>query len=479
MDAEWKQCHKEHTVADWTAESAARNRKGKQHATGNRTDDHVSGNETGRSPRVNMKGARVFAWTAFLLLDSIYLIDCIQRTAIPGAIFNNLQGDFLMTASQITRTSSIYTFLYGTGQILTGCAVDRFGGKKMGILGGFLVSCGLLLLCFSRDPGQLYLSRVLAAFGSCFMYVSVIKIAHILFPPKHFGVLVGLSSAVGFLGGVLGTMPIRLCISRTTGMTWFGWRFSFFILGSLTLLISVGSIYLLRILKERPKRATLITWRTVRALFNRKSRFCFITCNFWGYPVFFMMQAVIGQKFMQDHFNLTPDHAAFFTLTLSIGSIVFSLLGVPLVRLFHGQRRKVLLFCASSQIFTVLLMFAAVRYNLPIAFFYFAFFLLAISQADTSAKGYLTLELLDTRTIAFNEAIRNCFPFLGATFASYVCGRILDHFVADTGSSVTAFLSQGYLWILVFALVLSILHVIVLLGIPETNGKRYSPRRAN
>lgn len=429
-------------------------------------------------PRLNMKGARLFAWTALLLLDALYLVSCIQRTAIPGAVFNNLQGDFQMTASQVTWSSSVYTLVYGAAQLLTGGATDRYGGKRMGILGGVLIAAGLLALCFARSPDQLYLSRVLAAFGSSFMYVSIVKIAHLLFPPRQFGALIGLSTAIGFLGAVLGTMPIRLCISWTTGTTWLDWRFSFFVLGALCLLICLCSHFLLRALKEHPRPTSRITWSTVRHLFDRRGRFCFITCNFWGYPVFFMMQAVIGQKFMQDHFALAPDQAALFTLLLSIGSIVFCLLGLPAIRLFHGSRRSVLLFSGFSQIVAVAILFASVWRNLPIAFFGLSFFLLAASQIASTARGYLTLDLMDTHTIAFTEAVRNCFPFLGATFASSACGLILDRFVAAAamgtdGETITTYREEGYLWILVFAFVLSLVNQIWMLGIPETNGRRY------
>lgn len=437
------------------------------------------GDEPSVPPRLNMKGVRAFAWTAFWLLNAIYITACIQRTAIPGAVFNNLQGDFGLDASQVTWVSSIYTYIYGSAKILTGIAVDRFGGKKMGLTGGFFIAAGLLLLCFAKTPEQLYLSRGLTAFGNSFMYISIVKICHLLFSPREYGGMISLSIAIGFLGTVLGTLPIRLCISWTTGAGRFGWRASFLVLGLLCLALSVCSTFLLRVLKERPRKSSVVTWRTVRNLFNRRGRFCYTTGVFWGYPVYFMMQSVIGQKFMQDHFGLSPDRAAVFTLILTLMSVVLCLAGVPVARRFPGNRRKpIVLLSAFALTISVAMMLAGVRYHLPAYVFYAAFAVIALDQFATAAMGFLMIEIQDPRTIAFGAAVRNCLPYVGAGAASCVSGLILNRFVKETttdalGRSVDTYLDAGYEWVLVFAFVLSVLNLIVTFGIPETYGKRY------
>ena len=431
------------------------------------------------APRLNIKGVRVFAWMVFLLLNAIYITACIQRTAVPGAVFNNLQADFNLTASQVTWVSSIYTYIYGSAQILTGIAVDRFGGKKMGLLGGFFIAAGLLLLCFAKTPGQLYLSRGLTAFGNSFMYISIVKISHLLFSPKQYGGMISLSIAIGFLGTVLGTLPIRLCISMTTGVGWLGWRTSFMVLGIICLAISVCSTFILRALKERPKKSSVVTWKTVCNLFNRRGRFCYTTGIFWGYPVYFLMQSVIGQKFMQDHLGLTPDRAAVFTLILTLMSVVLCLVGVPIARRFPGNRRKPIVWLSAFALtVSVVMMFAGVYYHLSAWVFYVAFAILAMDQFATAAMGFLMIEIQDPRTIAFGAAVRNCLPYVGAGAASCVSGLILNHFVKatvmdDQGQAVVTYLDEGYIWVLVFAFVLSILNLIVTAGIPETYGKRY------
>ena len=43
----------------------------------------------------------------------------------------------------------------------------------------------------------------------------------------------------------------------------------------------------------------------------------------------------------------------------------------------------------------------------------------------------------------------------------------------EEGQAVVTYLDEGYIWVLVFAFVLSILNLIVTAGIPETYGKRY------
>ena len=46
----------------------------------------------GDPPPVNMRGVRILAWTAYTLLNVLYIMACLQRTAIPGAIFDDMHA---------------------------------------------------------------------------------------------------------------------------------------------------------------------------------------------------------------------------------------------------------------------------------------------------------------------------------------------------------------------------------------------------
>ena len=104
--------------------------------------------ESANTPVLNLRGFRILAWASFILLDILYLLACLQRTAIPGAVFDNIQGDLNLIGSQMTRLGVMYVYCYSVSQIFAGMLVDRYGGKKMGVLGGLFMGVGLFL--FSR-----------------------------------------------------------------------------------------------------------------------------------------------------------------------------------------------------------------------------------------------------------------------------------------------------------------------------------------
>ena len=193
----------------------------------------------------------------------------MQRTAIPGAIFDNLQGDLGLLASQVTGLGSAYVYCYAGSQIFAGMLVDRYGGKNMGILGGLLLGAGLALFSIARSPAMLYLSRATTAFGQAFIYLCVVKIAHLLFPPRQFGALIGISMAIGFAGGILGTLPAQY-IAQVAG-----WRPLFMSVGAACVISVIAMLFALGPLHERRRKSGAVTWRTLANLFNDKGRFCF------------------------------------------------------------------------------------------------------------------------------------------------------------------------------------------------------------
>ena len=51
-----------------------------------------------------------------LAIAGLYFFSYFQRVAVPGSIFNDIQSEFLMTASEVTKLSAIYLFLYAAIQ---------------------------------------------------------------------------------------------------------------------------------------------------------------------------------------------------------------------------------------------------------------------------------------------------------------------------------------------------------------------------
>lgn len=420
---------------------------------------------------LDMRGARVFALLAYSLLNVLYLVSALQRTAIPGTFFNELQGELGLLASQVTWSGALYSYCYAAFQIVAGMLVDRYGGKNTAVAGGVFLGAGLVLFASAHTAGQLYFARVVAALGQAFFYLCVIKISHLLFPPRQFGTLVAVSIAIGFVGGIAGTMPARWLSDIM------GWRRLFLVFGILTLVVSVFTVFALRRLRERPRKSGRVTWRTFLNLFNERGCFCFIVFNFFSYPAYFLLQAVLGQKFIQDMFGCSAAMAANFTMALTICSVVGCVLSAPLMRFLGDRRRPLVVFSCIVPVVVSLAMIAGIRFSAPGAWFLVCYMSMAFVQLNTTATSSLLPELTDSATVAFAAAIRNSFPFLGGGLVSAICGRILDASAPTVGASgALVYPPEAYMRLLLVMLGFALVGFLLSLGIPETRGRAYAGR---
>lgn len=417
--------------------------------------------------RLDMRGARVFALVAYSLLNVLYLLACMQRTAIPGTFFNDLQGDLGLLASQVTWSGALYSYCYASFQIFAGMLIDRYGGKNTAIAGGVLLGAGLVLFASARTAGQLYLARAVAALGQAFFYLCVVKISHLLFPPRQFGALVAVSMAIGFAGGIAGTLPAQRLSSLT------GWRALFIAVGVLSLMASAGMALALRKLHERPRKSGMVTWRTFANLFNERGRFCFIVFNLFSYPAYFVLQAVLGQKFIEDTLGMATSSAAKFTMMLTVGSAISCIVSAPLMRRIGDRRKPFVVFSCAVPAAVSLAMIAGVRFSAPAAWFLACYLAMSFVQLNSAATSALLTELTDSSTVAFAAAVRNFFPYLGGGLVSAACGRILDaHAPAGVASGAIVYPPEAYVRLLLVMFAFAAVGFAMSLGIPETCGRK-------
>ncbi len=423
-------------------------------------------------PFIDFRGIRILAWAAYALLNLLYLLACMQRTAIPGAIFDNLQGDLGLLGSQVTGLGSVYVYCYASSQVFAGMLVDRFGGKNTGIFGGLLLGVGLAMFSYAHTTAGLYASRIITAFGQAFIYLCVVKISHLLFPPRQFGALIGISMAIGFAGGILGTLPTQR-IAQVAG-----WRPLFLVVGILCAASAVAMVLSLGALHERRRKSGSVTLRTLACLFNEPGRFCFMVYDFWVFPSFFVLQSILGQKFIQDWLGYSPTAAASFTMLLTFASILACIVGAPLMRLTGERRMPVMFFAKGLPVVTALVMMAGIVWHLPDGIFLLCFVLMSANQLGSAPASALMSELTDTKTIAFTAAVRNFFPYVGCGVVGGICGAILDRFAPAEGAvdGIVHYPPEAYLRILGVMMVFGLIGFLTLLRVPETRGRHiYKP----
>ena len=88
-------------------------------------------------------------FTLILLGSLFYFFANFQRIAIPGAVFDLLQEDLRVSAPYITAFGAIFMYIYAFNQLIIGILVERFGGFRIILAGGFILALGAILFPIS------------------------------------------------------------------------------------------------------------------------------------------------------------------------------------------------------------------------------------------------------------------------------------------------------------------------------------------
>lgn len=257
--------------------------------------------------------------TLIIIATTLFFIANIQRVAIPGAIFNLLQNDFQIDASKITFLGAIFCYVYAFTQLIVGPLVDKFGGFRVMALGGIVFALGSLIFPHSEGLLGLYLSRALVGFGAAMFYLSTIREVKKYAKDKNFSLAVSYILFVGYSGGIFANAPFVSCTDMI------GWRNTLYLLGFITLLLSI--IYIIIFIIFKPvhiEKKTTLSFAPFKEVLTIKDNLYLYSFGAINYGLYYVLQTVIGKKFLEDFAHFEVNTAA---LILSLMAIISAFAG--------------------------------------------------------------------------------------------------------------------------------------------------------
>jgi MFS family permease len=372
----------------------------------------------------------------------LYTCSFYQRVAVPGVLFASIQSDLQWSAFAITGLTSVYLYIYAPGQFVTGYLADRFGGARVMLVGSLLLSVGAVgfPLCASL-PG-LYTFRVLVAIGSTVMYLCTMRELASRFDALWFSRLVGPVMFMGGLGGLLGTGPTAWLAQPL------GWRGALLVAGMLTAGLSLALAVLFS--KGGPPRRPVqpITWRVGRAaLWNPGIRLLYLTSS-TVFVCYFLFQAVIGPKYLQDVAGCSEVMASNITLGMQLLSMAVMLMTGSISVWFGHRRRPTVILQVSLVSAGVAVLLAATWLDLPLAAHAAGFGLLACSNGLMPLSVCATRDVSPAAAVAMVLAASNGLTYVMMALASNFAGVVLDAFAATRVDDVLRYPPQAYGWVL-------------------------------
>ena len=402
----------------------------------------------------------------------IYFFSYFHRASVPGTIFNEIQVDMGLSASAVAGLGALFLGIYAGTQLFIGMAVDRFGGRRMLLGGALLMAAGGLWFPAAGSLTELYAARALTGFGASFMFLSIVHEVESLFGPRRFPAIMGMVLFVGYAGGMSATLPFAALTA------WVGWRPALMGIGCVMALFGFAAWFILRRLAPAPHSPVHLSFRPLLGMLASTTTRPLILGALTNYSVFFVIQNVVGKKFLQDVVGLSSNRAAFFVLIKAgVGAGVSFLSGFWLK--LSGQRRKpVLLAFGGILVLGTLLLAGAVAFRAPAGVFLVAYIVLAASVGSGPTGSTVVKELNRADCVAQSVALLNGVTYLGVSMLAAVAGWILDWFAGGSVLTATGRLypMTAYLTLFLVMLGIALFSVLCFSRVPETwNPHRKQP----
>ncbi|GAA3628407.1 MFS transporter [Streptomyces chitinivorans] len=192
---------------------------------------------------VRLGGPRAaFVWG---LGVAVYFTAITYRTGL-GVAGIDAADRFHINASALSTFSILQLLVYAGMQIPVGLLVDRWGTRKVLLLGISLFTIGQFAFALSGSYAMALAARALLGCGDAMTFISVLRLGSNWFPPRRGPLIAQVAALFGMAGNLLTTLVLARLLAA------FGWTPTF--AGSAGLGVLVLVLVLL-FLRDRPEGA--------------------------------------------------------------------------------------------------------------------------------------------------------------------------------------------------------------------------------
>lgn len=299
---------------------------------------HVQLTPTDPALRYPLGGRR--AWMVLSAAVAVYVLAVFHRTSL-GVAGLIAAERFHISSAQLATFTMVQLLVYAAMQIPVGVMVDRFGAKKLLVAGVVLMTGGQFAFAFASTFGAGVAARVFVGMGDAMVFISVMQLVALWFPPARTPMVTQIAGVAGQLGAVAATAPLSAALRSV------GWTRSFAAAASVGLLLGVVLIVVVRdspykdhhgdeLKMAAVGRALRLAWAEPGTRLGLWSHFTVqfgatVFALLWGFPFL-----VSGQ-------GLTPGAASDLLIVMTVTAVVTSpLIGAFITRWPYSRSTLVL-----------------------------------------------------------------------------------------------------------------------------------------
>ena len=402
-----------------------------------------------------MKEKNFIVSISLILLGTLfYFFANFQRIAIPGAIFDILEQELSVGAPEITAFGAIYMYIYAFTQLLNGIFVDRYGGYRVMLVGSIIMGLGCLIFPLTSNLTLMYFARALLGLGGSMFYLSIIKELGLLFEEKDFGIALSIMLFAGYSGGIIANAPFVMA------MRVLSWREILLIIAGIVIVSIIAYSILLSKVELKPVNRQVelkvLPFQIVLHKNHNRDLFTFACCNF---GISYVIQTVIGKKFLEDFCLMTSGKAAVVLSIMAIVAAVFNMIIASVCKLFHNHR---VIFLKGASIVTFISLFLIclfISLDIRTVFIAFIFCILA-ANASLSSLLVPVLYATNRKNISGTAvSILNFSYFMAVGILSSITGYALNVFEPSRVGKTLVYNNNSYLLLFSIFLLLSIYEI--------------------
>ncbi len=354
---------------------------------------------------------------------ALYFLSYFQRVAVPGTVFNELQLDFKASAGAITTLGALFLYIYGFWQVFAGLLADRFGGLRMLLIGGVLMTAGALVFPLAPSLALLYTTRMLLAFGASFMYISMVKELDTLFDRRHFAMLLSALLFFGYAGGLFGTLPLERAVN------WFGWRASFLAIGVLTAGVLLVNLWLTKKIRHPPSPPRRAPRLFIKNIIRNRHSWIIIIPSAINFSIYFLIQTSIGKKMLSDACGANSSQAATIMFCMLLTCMAFTSLSGFFSRLIGNHRKPLIIGGTSLTLGTLIFMIWILSQPANMAgLMAIGCILLGVGVSISPLLASTMKEVNPEEAAATSMGFANGLSYLCVAFTTNMAGLVMDTF---------------------------------------------------
>ncbi|MEY4263287.1 MAG: hypothetical protein RLY88_995 [Actinomycetota bacterium] len=375
-----------------------------------------------------------------------YLVAVTNRSSM-GIATLAASERFDVTAAALSTLAVVQLIAYAGLQIPVGILLDRFGARKLLIVGALLMSAGQLIVAFSESLTPAVIGRLLVGAGDAFVFISMIRLINGWYVGKQATRMQGLLTNVGQLGQAVSAIPFAFVLVHL------GWSMSFGWLAVITLILVFVSFTLVVDDREahhsasRPetiKHAVKLLFENIRlpgvrlafwthfSLQSAPSVFLLL----WGYP--FLVQ---GQGF-------SPANAS---LLLSLFTVIGFFVSPQIAKFAHKHPHR------RSDLVYMFMLLIALAWGLVVAMPgrapFWMIILLVVVLASSGPASMIAFDysksFVDKNRLGTANGFINVGGFSATFTMMFFAGLILDaykSYQASVGNTVSLYSLDGFRW---------------------------------